>query len=417
MRAGVEMLEVEDKRRILDELLQSPAFGRSDQLRQMLRYIVEEELGGRGDQLSEHAIGVNALGRPADYAPEVDSSVRTRAHELRKRMEEHFRGAAPAGWRIELPKGSYRAKFVRVAEPVEAAMLVPAPANAQNRSHFWRGVAVGAIALLAIGLAGRYLWPQSEGERAARQIWGPLLDANSSVSVMLANTNQLWIREFGNDPPPLKDPPIIFPVPDDPRFVEWYRRTALLDPKQLILHPNNHSPLGGEAEAAVRLAAFLATRGVRVEMLHGDRAAEMKDRNAVVLGRPEYSRAAAALQPADGFSVRYVPGRREMGIVSADGQQTFFRENGGTINYGLITVLTKRTDAGPRRTLLFAGINSDGSDAAMEHVTSLLNLTDLVRELKKTTGELPNSFQVVVRSRSNDTRTLQSERAAIKILP
>jgi len=126
--------------------------------------------------------------------------------------------------------------------------------------------------------------------------------------------------------------------------------------------------------------------------------------------------AAAALQPAGGFAVSYVPARREVGIVSADGQRAFFREGSGSINYGLITVLTKKTDAGPRRTMLFAGINSDGSDAAMDHLTSLFQLADLARELKRPSGEIPGSFQVVVRSRSSDTRTLQSERVAIQIL-
>jgi len=108
--------------------------------------------------------------------------------------------------------------------------------------------------------------------------------------------------------------------------------------------------------------------------------------------------------------------RCEVGIVSADGQRAFFREGSGSINYGLITVLTKKTDAGPRRTMLFAGINSDGSDAAMDHLTSLFQLADLARELKRPSGEIPGSFQVVVRSRSSDTRTLQSEQVAIQIL-
>lgn len=410
-------LEAEAKQRVLEDLLRSPAFGRSDQLRQMLRYMVEEELAGRGDQLSEYSIGVNALGRPADYLPDVDSTVRSRAHDLRKRMEEHFRSDHSGGWRIELPKGTYRARFIPPAGPVEPAPAVASAPAISAPTRFWPGFLAG-IGLCALAALAWWLWPAAASERAARVIWGPLLTPGTPVSLLVANVPQLWVREFGDQPLPVHDPPYYFSVPSDPRFPEWYRGTMLSEPRHLILHPNHHSPLGGEAQAAVRLAAFLAARQVPVEMLSGDRAGaiEIKDRNAVVIGRPEYSRAALALQPPAGFSVKYVPERREVGVVSADGRRAFFREKGGSINYGLITVLTRQTDAGPRRTVLVAGINSDGSDAAMDYLTSLLNLPGLLHELSQH-GSVPPAYQIVVRSRSNDTRMLQSERVAIEVLP
>lgn len=417
--------EIEEKQRILDELVHSSAFGRSDQLRQMLRYIVQEELAGRGDQLSEYSIGVHALGRPAGYAPETDSTVRTRAHELRKRMQDYFRANPWVPWRIELPKGTYRVTFVRVDEPqavrevTDTAPVAATPGAATPTapwSRFWLGVLTGSAAALAVAFAVKLLWPLPAGERAAREIWGPLLESGSTASVMLATVPQLWVREFGNHPLPQKDPAFILPAPVDPRFLEWYKLTTLRNPQQLILHRNSDSALGGDAEACIRLAEFLASHGTRVELLHGDRAGELKTRNAIVLGRPEYSRAAAALQPPQGFVVRYLPERREMGIISADGQRSYFRDEAGVTNYGLVTLLTKQTDGGPRRTLVFSGINSDGTDAAMDYLTSQLNLVDLVRELKANHGQVPGSFQIVVRSRSTERRTLLSERVAIQVL-
>jgi len=261
----------------------------------------------------------------------------------------------------------------------------------------------------------QFLWPAPEGERAAQRVWGPLLEKGSSVTLLLATAPQLWIRDFGTDPLPVGDPPFTFRAPDDARFAEWYKQNQRRTAINPVLHPNHHGVLGGEASAAVTLAGFLAARGVRVEQWHAEHpgAAEIKDRNAVVLGRAEYNRVAQSLQPPQGFSVRYVPERREMGIVSADGKKAYFREKSGTINYGLITVLTNRTNAGPRRTILFAGLNSDGSQGAMEYLTTLADLTELVREFK---GEVPASFQVVVRTRSADTRALRGERAALLVL-
>jgi hypothetical protein len=42
------------------------------------------ESSGRAGELTEYLIGVKALGRPPDYSPLEDSSVRTRAYELRR---------------------------------------------------------------------------------------------------------------------------------------------------------------------------------------------------------------------------------------------------------------------------------------------------------------------------------------------
>jgi hypothetical protein len=406
----------EDIQRALEALVASPALGRSEQLRQLLRFLVTEEMEGRGGDLSEYAIGVKALGRPPEFAPELDSTVRTRTHELRKRIEEHYRTNATPGLRIEIPKGTYRPRFAQDVEEVAESLAPPTPAQStQVPNRFWQGVAAGAVSLLALGLTAHFLWPAPAGERAAQQIWGPLLEKGSSVTLLLATAPQLWIRDFGSDPLPVGDPPFTFRVPDDEQFTEWYKQNQLRAPINPVLHPNHHGVLGGEASAAVTLAGFLAVRGVRVEQWHAEHpgAAEIKERNAVVLGRAEYNRVAQSLQPPRGFSVRYVAERREMGIVSADGKQAYFREKSGTINYGLITVLTNRTNAGPRRTILFAGLNSDGSQGAMEYLTSLDDLTELVREFK---GEVPASFQVVVRTRSADTRALGAERAAVLVL-
>lgn len=417
---AVDLLPVELKQRALDALLASPALGRSEQLRQLLRFLITEELEGRGAELTEYTIGVKALGRPPEFSPEVDSTVRTRTHELRKRIEEHYRTAPDAALRIEIPRGTYRPRFVREPEPAAPNTLPPpAPAAPPQPatpppSRFWPGFAAGVAALLTLGLAA-YLWPAPPGERAARQVWGPLLDKGSTVTLLLATAPQLWIRDFGADPLPVNDPPFTLPAPSDPRFTEWYNTNVRRKPINPVLHPNHHGVLGGEASAAVTLAAFLAARGVQVEQLHAEHpgAPELKDRNAVVLGRAEYNRAASSLQPAQGFALRYVPERREMGIVSADGKRSFFREKSGTINYGLITVLTNRTNAGPRRTILFAGINSDGSQAAMEYLTSVDDLAELVSDFR---GTVPASYQVVIRTRSADTRALRGERAATLVL-
>src|SRR4029079_19206045 len=96
-------------------------------------------MAGRGHELTEYLIGIEALGRPATYSPGDDSAVRTRAFALRKKLQEFYENEQPdATLRIELLKGSYCPHFVEgqphqkansdqtPAEPL-APQLVPSP--------------------------------------------------------------------------------------------------------------------------------------------------------------------------------------------------------------------------------------------------------------------------------------------------
>jgi len=108
-----ESPSADEKRAALDQVLQSAHFERADQLRSFLRYVCEMELAGRGSELNEHLIGVEALGRPNAYSTDEDSSVRRRAYALRRKLDEVYaRELAHAPIRIVVPKGSYVPFFV-----------------------------------------------------------------------------------------------------------------------------------------------------------------------------------------------------------------------------------------------------------------------------------------------------------------
>ena len=65
-------------------MLHSQTFARADQLKCFLKYVCEIEMAGRGHELTEYLIGIEALGRPASYSPGDGSAVRTRALALGK---------------------------------------------------------------------------------------------------------------------------------------------------------------------------------------------------------------------------------------------------------------------------------------------------------------------------------------------
>jgi hypothetical protein len=118
-----------EKRAALEQVLQSATFTRASQVRNFLRYICEMEIAGRGAALHEYLIAVEAMGRPAAYSTDSDSSVRRRAYALRQKLVSVYANElTDARIRIEVPKGSYVPRYVAVEPPAECADAVDAPA-------------------------------------------------------------------------------------------------------------------------------------------------------------------------------------------------------------------------------------------------------------------------------------------------
>ena len=115
-------LSAEQKRSALQAVLDSETLARSDQLRSFMRYVGEMAIAGRAREITEYLIAVEALGRPSDFSPADDSSVRGRAHELRRKLQKYYETENPnAEVRIVLPKGLYFPRFVPREEPAIAA--------------------------------------------------------------------------------------------------------------------------------------------------------------------------------------------------------------------------------------------------------------------------------------------------------
>jgi hypothetical protein len=100
---------VDDERwQVVERIAASPGFQKSARLRELLLYITEQSLHGHASQLTEHEIGRAIFGKPADYSPLDDSSVRVQARQLRLRLHEYFDSIGRAEpLVVEIPKGSY----------------------------------------------------------------------------------------------------------------------------------------------------------------------------------------------------------------------------------------------------------------------------------------------------------------------
>lgn len=68
----------------------SAAFATSRQARQLLRYLTEAALAGEAERLKGYTLAVEVLGRPTDFDPSTDTSVRVAMRRLRKLLADYY---------------------------------------------------------------------------------------------------------------------------------------------------------------------------------------------------------------------------------------------------------------------------------------------------------------------------------------
>src|SRR5213079_2771280 len=131
----------------MEKILSSRGFARNDRLSGFLRFVVEQELSGRADELKESTIGVEFLGRRPDYDVRQDSVVRNEAGKLRARLAEYYvsEGAADE-LIIDLPKGGYKPTF-RLVEKTTAPLAEPPKPS--RRVWLWRAAALAGLAIVS----------------------------------------------------------------------------------------------------------------------------------------------------------------------------------------------------------------------------------------------------------------------------
>src|SRR5262250_3217797 len=140
MRNSVPAVEVESEaaRAQLERVLSSSGFVRNERLSRFLRFLVEQHLEGKDEELKESVIGVEIFGRAPDYNPKRDAIVRTEASRLRARLNEYYVDAGKDDpLVIELPKGGY----VPVIRPSQISPKITSPltiAHSEPPPGRWR---------------------------------------------------------------------------------------------------------------------------------------------------------------------------------------------------------------------------------------------------------------------------------------
>lgn len=166
-----------DPARVREQLaiiLASPEFLASERGRRFLRYIVEEALEGRREQLKAYTIAQAVFGRDASFDAQNDPVVRIDAGRIRRALERYYLVSGNNDLvRITIPKGGYAPQFLIVADagPIVEQKREEKPSHAARRvPTSYRDLILpigvpaifGAIAILAlVRPLESYLWPQT----------------------------------------------------------------------------------------------------------------------------------------------------------------------------------------------------------------------------------------------------------------
>jgi len=391
----------------IDRLNRSSVLRGSESLCKLLKYLAEHSLDSPGAPLKEYQIATEVFGRPPDFDPRVDSTVRVQTGRLRSKLAEYYASEGTADRVvIEIPKGTYSLVFHNRAPVVEAPVAPAAPKLPPKPTHmrfdplswFFLSIVIGAGVVVMIGfMAIRYLSPASpSAERAApalQAFWNGFLTGQEAPLVVYSNAEFVGRPETGL------------------RYFD-----PALDGGKPIL---DHYTGVGEVMAIHEMDRTFAglQRSLRVKrgrLLSWDDA---KASDLIVVGSPSENLSLRELPGTQDFVFSRKasePRRGDLQIANLHprpGEQSSYlaSEMPITEDYALVAVTSGLTS---RRVLILAGITTFGTQAAVEFVCRATHVEDLLAKLGGNRRRIP-AFEALLRVKVSGGVPVQSDLLAL----
>ena len=193
-RPALKAPTADDVRAQLERILSSTRFQASAKRRAFLRFIVDETLSGRAQQLKGYSIAISVFGRDETFDQQADPVVRLEARRLRRDLDIYYADAGSRdAVRISIPKGSYvphfewheraqplpksaREQLTNVGEPpLDGASATTAPTPTFSRRTLPRNLVIASIftALVAISAGGWFLNSENRQAGSIDSEYGP----------------------------------------------------------------------------------------------------------------------------------------------------------------------------------------------------------------------------------------------------
>jgi hypothetical protein len=377
---------------LIQRIANSRHFKGSVRLRDFLFYIADCAIRNAPEDATEQQIGFRVFGRSPGYNSSEDSIVRSHARLLRQKLASYFaEEGRDEPIMVDVPKGHYLPVFrlkqadatVTLSQP--SPMVSPPTASPIAESPItprpsrWKWIAaclLGVVVLQGVILSGTWL------KRSA--------PAHDNA------VDRLWKAFLTDDPPLVVFSNALF-VGDSKRGLSYAPATGETlnhDSPSLV---DTYTGIGELAAVYTLTRLFDAHQAhfilKRSRLMTWD---EAKTRNLVFIGSTAENPSLSALQSKQDFTITATP--ESAGIVNhhpRPGEPAVYTrpEHPLSRDYAILALLPGM-QAG-ERILVFSGLTTFGTQAAVDFVCRQETAADLVRQISGPKGEI-RPFEAVI---------------------
>jgi len=415
-----------EKREELRRVVQSKLFAGSPKKIRFLDFIAEQTFQGNSEKLNEYLIGTEVYDRGSDFDQQKDPIVRVQAHEIRRLLKKYYEDEGQNSLiRMDLPAGHYVPVFTRF-EPendTETAIAEPAATLDTNTSTAPQRlnrvlvalvVIIAALsAVLSVQLAQR---PVAHGPVPAQHtaaalqpnldwFWHPFLPPSAAPLIVIPNHPILRAAHGGDSEQTIAEGHEI-PKNSLPEFRDTIHFREL---KRFIFVPSlTDFTSVGETLGLVDLCQMFFRVGDSCQVSQSRLVDfdQIKNNNVVLLGGNQSWSGRVFLNVEgfhfqDGVIINRSPQPGEKPLYKPEFDPV---TNELTRDYALVLMLPNEKKE--NRVLLIYGIYTQGSQAAIEFLTSPEKMTQLRNALVALSPDhksIPPYFQVLL------TTTVENE--------
>jgi hypothetical protein len=402
----------------IDNIIKSHSLRGSESLCKLLQYLAKQALEHPDAPLKEYRIATEVYGRPANFDPQSDSTIRVQAGRLRMKLAEYYAGeGASDPIVVKIPKGSYHLTFEpRQPDPQQSPPAAP-PAEAARSTvvevvpRAWRI----ALALLLIALMGSLivlgvvLWNRRPATTSAvvsaspaagplATFWRPFTSGVEEPWVIYSNAAFVGRPETG---------------------MRYYN--AHQDSKSVIY---DHYTGVGEVLAIHALDDAFGTLGRRLLVKRGSLFTldDVKSNNLIFVGSPSENLSLRDIPNMQEFVLQRMASGSRQGDLSIVDRHPKSGEAGAylaspsdaplTEDYSVIG-LVPGIGAG-RYVLILAGTTTFGTQGAVEFVCRQESLEKLLHEIPGANTGSIRPFEALVRVKIARGVPVETELVAVR---
>jgi hypothetical protein len=417
---GVTGIRVSQREQFLgqiDRLAESHALHSSESLCKLLRYLARQAVDHPAEPLKEYQLATEVFGRPPDFDPQLDSTIRVQAGRLRTKLAEYY---ASEGTDdpivVELPKGTYHLAFhhrtaATKGHSSNGTEFAAERADARSVSTVWRIAAVTLAVLLAAALASIFVLvaarkpaavaTATQGDQvpaAFRIFWAPFLKGSDEPWVIFSNAAFVGRPEVG---------------------LRYY--TAARDSKDLVF---DHYTGVGEVLAVHSLDHVfeLFHRQIRVKRGSLFSLDDAKNNDLIFVGSPSENLTLTEIPGTQEFVFQRVPSgprKGDLAIVNvhaapSEPKSVLASPSNSTLteDYAVIALLPG-LNAG-RSVMILAGTTTFGTQGAVEYVCRENSVEELLLRLSVSKEGEVKPFEALVRVKVTRGVPVSTELIAIR---